>query len=133
MRARAVQRNTRPVGLFYRGTCVLFLRVSASAARVVHEGVLGRRHSPFEPRNAERQRFPSAGITDLLNGVPSQMPARYIAEMRQERVNARLCDRGANGVFDLVVAVHRDVDPPHLYLFRRLPPVARPEFVAGVE
>jgi hypothetical protein len=58
-------------------------------------------------------------ITDLPQGVASQIPARHVAEMRHDRVDARLHNRGSHRVLYLIPLVHCGVYPVHLHLFHR--------------
>jgi len=70
---------------------------------------------------------------DLLKGVPPQIPAWHVAEMRHQRINASLHDRGTKRVLYLIPMVHRQVDTIHFHLLYRPPSEASPEVVDAID
>ena len=76
---------------------------------------------------------PPNSRTDLFDGVPLQIPTRFVPEMRHKRIYTEFHNRGADRVLHLVVVVHYGVDPADFYLFDWTPPGTRPEVIGEVD
>ena len=72
-------------------------------------------------------------ITDRLEGVAPQIPARRVAEMWHQRVDAGLYNRGSNRVLYLIPMVHGGVHTIHFHVFHWPPLEAYPDVFGGID
>src|ERR1017187_2097790 len=70
--------------------------------------------------------------TDLSEGVPPQIPARSVAEMRHKGVDARLHDRRADRVLYVIPVIHIGVYTVDFDLFHPPPSEAGAEVVGNI-